>query len=312
MKIYIPQKSKKTGKDYFFDRLSLALVSLGEKVTHDPHSAHDISLQAVFIEKTRTKKYVLRLNGVHHDIHKNYRKINQSIVVKGLSHANGVVYQSQFSQDMCDKYLGEFSGPHAIIPNGAPVCKSKAKGKHFVAASRWRPHKRLQDIIRSFLAADLDKYIKLYIAGSLDQCGILPQKLALYQRLPNIIFLGEKCQLDLLYRLNHAYAAIHLCWFDNCPNSVVEAIAAGVPVITNNVGGTHEIVRPSGGMVLDLDKPYDLEPCELYKPPAVDHDLVGWAIKSLTEETRHIYSKHVDIMTVAKKYRKFFLGVLNG
>ena len=122
-------------------------------------------------------------------------------------------------------------------------------------------------------------------------------------------YLGSINQSESAAYLKAADAFIHLCWFDNCPNGVVEAIVAGTPVITNNVGGTHEIVRPSGGMVCDVDRPYDLSPVRLYKPPAIDRNLIAEAMIKCSINSPKIKSDHVAIELIARKYLEFFKKV---
>jgi hypothetical protein len=109
----------------------------------------------------------------------------------------------------------------------------------------------------------------------------------------------------LMSYFKYATASIHLCWFDACPNSVVEAIAQKCPVICNNVGGTRELVGPSGGYVLDLDPPYDYAPIDLYHPNPVDSNLVIAAMRDCAAKMPSIINSHVDIGPVADKYIAF-------
>jgi glycosyltransferase involved in cell wall biosynthesis len=110
----------------------------------------------------------------------------------------------------------------------------------------------------------------------------------------------------LLGYMRHSTALIHLCWTDCCPNSVVEAINQRCPVICNNEGGTHEIVRPSGGIVLDIDDPYDLQPTDLYNPPVVDLKKIADAMVHVSKNRPLIKNDHVDIKNVAQQYKKKF------
>ena len=213
---------------------------------------------------------------------------------------------------MCDKYLGPFSGPNTVISNGAPVDTmnsiSKAESDtafNVITASRWRPQKRLTDIVECFLGADIPDST-LFVAGNLKQSDL---NLGRYQGNAKIKFLGVLSQPQLQGYLHLANSFVHLSWIDWCPNSVVEAICSCKPVITNNVGGTHEIVAPSNGFVCDIDKPYDLNPVKLYVPPKFDRDIVSEAIlKSL--QPREISNSHLDIKLIAQQYVSFFSELL--
>jgi len=45
---------------------------------------------------------------------------------------------------------------------------------------------------------------------------------------------------------------------EGCPNVVLEATAAGCPVVANNVGGVPEIVSPENGVLVDDHEPETL------------------------------------------------------
>jgi hypothetical protein len=82
------------------------------------------------------------------------------------------------------------------------------------------------------------------------------------------------------------------------------------PVICNNTGGTHELVRPSGGIVLDIDAPYNYEPTNLYATPKIDRKLVAYAMYNCILKRPTITYDHVHIDTVANKYHQIFKEAL--
>jgi len=313
MKVFIPnKKNPKTGKGFFCQRLAKAMSKMGvEFVSADVK--HDISLHVVKLSKTRSKRKVIRLDGVYHDRGLDYKSRNR-VLKENLHAADAVVYQSEFSKSICDKYLKKFRGRKAIIHNGADISfydsvdPIEKQCKHlFFTSSRWRPHKRLKDIIESFLLADIADS-QLYVAGNLKRAGIRKSHPLFSDHRVN--YVGVLDQKQSAAYLKAADAFIHLCWFDNCPNGVVEAIASGTPVITNNVGGTHEIVRPSGGIVCNIDKVYDLSPVKLYKPPRINQQLVAEAINKCVSDKVNVTSDHIRIEEVARKYIKFFNKVM--
>lgn len=312
---YIPFKpSPHTGKGFFCKRLYLAMERMGHSVVSSHEDSHNVSLHMVKIGPGKGKR-VMRLDGVWHNSDMGYKSRNKKIK-KNLHRCDGVVYQSKFSKSLCDKYLGKFkNGPVGIIPNGSDLsfykqCKPADTGfkYNFLSASRWRPHKRLRDIIESFLLADIPDSA-LFIAGNLKDCGVSKPDRKKYLKRKNIIHLGQVDQNILGSYLKSCAGFIHLCWFDNCPNAVVESVCAGVPVVCNNVGGTHEIVRPSNGIVCEIDSPYNLKPVKLYSPPKVDRRKIAEGIRGCINR-REICNDHVNINTVAKKYWKFFEKVI--
>lgn len=314
MRVYIPNKSDpSTGKGFFCSRLFKALENLGHSVTSNPKVSHHVSMHIVKLKNGSGKK-VVRLDGCYHNTAMAYAPRNREIS-KHVHKADGVIYQSKFSKSLCDKYLGKFRGPTAIIPNGCdPEFYANVKPMDlphrncFLTASRWRPHKRLGDIIESFLLADMPDSC-LYIAGDLKKSKFPKELRKKYFALDNIKYLDKVDQHTLARYLKTCKGFIHLCWFDNCPNSVVESLCAKTPVISNNVGGTPEIVAKSGGIVCDIDSPYNLRPVKLYSPPKVDRSKIAQAMNDVVNGDIKINYDYVDIANVAQKYWDFFSKV---
>lgn len=303
------------GKSLFCHRLAHCLRSRGVFVTDNPDTKADVSLNVIRIKHKNSKIKILRLDGVWHDTAKDFVQKNKTIT-DSLKRANGVIYQSNFSRQMCNRYLGEPKCRSAVIYNGSsPDYYEQISPVKFecsnpvMAFSKWRPHKRLRDIIHSFLLANLSDS-KLLIAGDLERSGLNPKEAHELVAMPQIEYLGMIPQPVLAPLLKGCVASIHLCWFDACPNSVVEAICAGVPVVCNNVGGTHEIVGPSGGYVCNVDSPYDLNPVDLYKPPKIDRQIVAAALRRCVKEKPKITNSHVHIQNTANMYLNFMRSLL--
>jgi glycosyltransferase involved in cell wall biosynthesis len=301
------------GKSLFCKRLAGAMRKKGVYVTGNPNVRVDVSLNVIRLKHYKSKVHVLRLDGVWHNTAQDFVQKNKALS-ESLRQASGVIYQSQFSRNMGDKYLGMPKCPTKVIHNGADPDNYQTKA-HWdceypvLAFSKWRPHKRLRDIICSFLLADI-KDSKLFIAGDPQKSGMTASEFNTYIQMPQIEYFGMLPQNILCNLLGSVFASIHLCWFDSCPNSVVETICAGVPVISNNVGGTWELVLPSGGYVCDVDNPYDLSPVDLYHPPKIDRNKVAEALMRCKESRPQIKSDHVNINNIAEEYLQFFRSLL--
>lgn len=320
MIVCIPSLSEQaaSGKSFFCERLSIALRDLGVKITKNINKKHDISLNIVFLEKTSIKaKSIMRLDGIWHNSKQQYKKQNKGIS-KNIQRADGVVYQTKFCKDAADRYLKKTDAPYDIIFNGAnldyhidisPAKRNSKIDNYFIAYSRWRPHKRLRDSIKCFLRANIDRSC-LLVAGDISKCGNADIIKKYFRKEPNVKYLGNLKQKELTSYLKICDASIHLSWIDWCPNSVVEAIAAGVPVITNNIGGTQELVSPGGGIVCNIDDPWDFKPCALYKPPPIDKNIVADALVKCSKKDIVVEKSHIDIKSTAKQYKLLFEKVL--
>jgi len=314
MKIHIPNSSKDQntlkGKSLFCNRLGKALSFMGQDIIDDPDIDVDVSINVIRLKHKKSKVKILRLNGVWHDTGKPYKQKNQNIA-NSLHKADGVIYQSQHSKRLCDEYLGKYKGPSTIIFNGADpdfyqnTLPVRVDYKNvFLTLSKWRPHKRLQDTIESFLLANIEDSV-LYVAGDIGKVKLSKEDKKKYFDTHNVIFLGSLDQKQVASYLKISKALVHLCWFDACPNDVVEAITAKIPVICNNVGGTPELVSPSGGYVCNVDKFYDYKPVDLYHPPRIDRKKIADAMIKSCTKSFEVKNSHVLIKNIAEQYLSF-------
>jgi len=315
MKVYLPiNKDAQTGKGLFINRLAVALKKKGVSVTANVGKKCDVALHLTKMRHKMNAINVVRFDGVYHNTDQDYKMLN-AVIKKESSRADAVIYQSKFSQIMSEKYVHKFDKPKTVIYNGADIeyfttvkpIDSDYK-INFLAFSRWRPHKRLKDIIMSFVAAEIPDSC-LWIAGDLKRSGLSKKKIRRYFKRDDIHYLGSLTFPYLARYIVLADAVLHLCWFDCCPNSVVESICADTVVISNNVGGTPEIVEPSG-IICDIDKPYDFEPVDLYHPPNIDLNIVASIMRMTVEDVWPMDNNHVDIDNIAEQYISFFHKLL--
>lgn len=297
-------KEPEGGKSYFLHCLYKELEKLGVEIVFD--GPHDILFGNIrFHVKSKAKK-ILRLDGVIHNTAKPWQAKNAAMKEQADA-ADVIVCQSEFGYEMVKRFVKCDMSKAVIIGNGtyldADYVPFYSPYKHvFVAISKWRPHKRLGDIINSFVVADIPESC-LLVMGKISDTNYPYNEI--FKRNKKVEYLGHVADREVISGIfNSAIASIHLCWFDCYPNSVVESTAMRCPVICNNTGGTYEIVRPAGGIVLDLDKPYDYKPVDLYNPPPIDHNKVAEAMWQCVKNRPVINNSHVDITKIALKYKQ--------
>jgi glycosyltransferase involved in cell wall biosynthesis len=93
---------------------------------------------------------------------------------------------------------------------------------------------------------------------------------------------------------------------DWCPNTVVEALACGLPVLCSHNGGTKELVRGSG-IIQEFEETYDFKKVPLYKPPMPDPKLVARGMSELLEWREPIDRPDLYMDHVAMQYINFIL-----
>lgn len=296
-----------TGKGFFLQGLVAELIKLGVNVVFDRSQPHDIVFENIRIKTKTTCPVVVRFDGVYHDTGVDWRRKNESMR-EAAQRAHKIICQSKFGKKMVVRFLGADPDRINIINNGSdplsPVTEPCLTHAHnFIAVAVWRPHKRLRETIEGFLAASIpDSALRIF-----GKFGKGMDESAKRYASDRVIFMDHiENRARLLGFMRSATAMIHLCWFDCCPNSVVEAINQKCPVICGNEGGTHELVYPSGGIVLPLDQPYDYQPVDLYHPPAIAISRVAEACAAVTAKRPEITNDHVNVATVAWRYKNVF------
>ena len=326
MRVYMPVRQIGGGKGEFLKRLAPHLEDLGVRVTNRLYDRHDIALHVARSKGYSSSKRVIRVDGVSHDTGRNWKRDNRWIR-ESVQAADGVIYQSQYAKELCDRYLGKPLCKTTVILNGADPKFYQRLEKatslyryNFVASAKWHSHKRLRDMMLAFIKADIDNSC-LWIAGDMTASGISRTDQALQDAIARyglhnkqIEFLGHINQKVLGTYLKLCDAFIHLCSHDACPNSVVEAVCAGKVAITSNIGGTPEIAKPGGGILCDIDAPWDFEPFDLRHQPPIDHSPVVRALRRVVRQTalkKKVSWEHVDIRQTAQQYTAFFESVLS-
>lgn len=270
------------------------------------------------------KPYFFRVDGVAFDIKMSIdsKKHTNLDLIKGIRFAQGVIFQSEFSRRLSESILHIKPYNSATILNGTNLELFSPRGGNirnklgieddsivFITSAKWRAHKRLKSIVKVFqkLKGILLKKAYLIIIGEPDFN---------IERDNQIISLGKVSYFELPSALRAGDIFLYFSWLDNCPNSVVEAIACGLPVICTNQGGTREIIEATaGGIVVDADEPFGYEELALYEPPEPNYSMLIESCISLVNELEYYKAKittnSIDINSVALSYLSFIKAIRN-
>lgn len=259
----------------------------------------DINL--VFIDGIRKGcKNIFRLDGVWMNTDVKFRHQNAKIL-RTIRQCDGVVYQNRFCRNAAEKFLGHFNGVEIL--NGAPLGRIYKPFNHqkpyIVAAARWRPHKRLSEVIAGFINSDLrDKY-DLVVLGEPDSKKIKHN---------NVVYLGKQDNDKVMSVISSSEFAVHLAWIDWCPNFVVESLSLRKNILHTACGGTKYVVQGCG---IEIDEPeWNFKPTRLYKPPKLDSNLLVNAYNAMLNLPAP-NPVHIDIRSVAQQYIDYCEKILN-
>lgn len=190
-------------------------------------------------------------------------------VQMGLKYASKVVFQSDFSRSMANKWLYNRKNHYSVAYNGVdvdffkPCSQNKINSYHVISiAGNLRDVDILECSLLTFerlLHSDYGENVRFRIIGSLTE----QTDLFLNEFLENELALKEVIELTGAVDINKlaeiipkSSVLLHLTSADACPNVVLESLACGVPVVCQGFGGQVEIVGDAG-IVIDSGKKYD-------------------------------------------------------
>ncbi len=199
--------------------------------------------------------------------------------------ADHVVYQSVFSNELWETRFGQIKIPTSIVHNGVNLetfrpCDSAKRQqlppKVIVVEGNLsdgyehglKAAVALVNSVRESLGVD----ISLEVVGN-----AAPQVIELYP-MPWIKWSGKLPHDSVVERLRESHLFFASDLHPACPNSVLEAMACGVPVVGYDTGAVGELIGSDGGCVV----PYGADAWKL-EPPSNHEALVSAALKILND-----------------------------
>ena len=287
--------SSRSGPNNFGLKLARQLTADGHELTNS-----DPEVRLAFIQSSNDfDPTVLRLDGIYFNTQQDWEAMNGPIRAS-YDCAKAVIVQSEFDEQLITSFFGHREGVH-VIPNGTdlvsiseiePAQTGKERGKVWLCASSWRPHKRLLDNVRLFQYLAGPDHMML-IAGAGSRSSF--ESLSIED--DRIKILGDLSWFQLVSCMKAAGHFVHLAWLDHCPNVVVDARASGCQVYCSSTGGTPEVAGSAAKVVTEAA--WNYEPLELYEPPALDFGKI---------EDNDYRDSNIDIRHVAKLYCDVLLG----
>jgi glycosyltransferase involved in cell wall biosynthesis len=179
------------------------------------------------------------------ELNKRYRRALQA--------ADHVLYQSQFSKDSSDLFLGEPEGQWEVLYNAVdvehftPAASTPEDGPVLLLGGDQTQAYRLELALRTFvLVLEREPTAQLLVAGRLvSPAEPLLDELGIRDR---VELVGRYTQRDAPDLIRRAHLLLHTKVKDPCPSAVIEAMACGLPVVYPASGGTVELVGDEAGI----------------------------------------------------------------
>ena len=330
-----PRKLGLGGPASFQSRLCEELRANHVKVVYDPA---DLSVAAVLViggtrnmgqlrsAKRRGVRIVQRLNGmnwVHRQRNTGLKHFLRAEVNNWILStirreiADRIIYQSSFSQDWWAREKGKIDKPESVIYNGVNLEQFHPFGKKDLPFDRYRMllvegHLGNGYEQGLFTAADaavllnkrLDRQLELMVVGDApanlrnqaDRDGL------------HIEWLGvvDRARIPEIDRSAHVFYSSDIN--AACPNSVIEAMACGLPVAAYDTGALPEMVTGNSGRLAR----YGTDPWKLQKPDLHTlADAIGDVLHnydSFSRAARALAEEAFDIKLITRQYLDVLLG----
>ena len=215
--------------------------------------------------------------------------------------ADRVIYQSQFIRKWWEDWYGVAKAPATVIINGVDLQTYTPEGAH----ERPTDHFRLL-LLEGSLAGGLNSGLfhavalaeklsvkfpmEVVVAGKVDDAT----QRSLQSKVP-VKFLGviPREQIPALARSSHMMYSAEVN--PPCPNSVIELLACGLPVIGFDSGSLKELVTDDAGCIV----PYGSNPWKLETPD----------ISTLAISAENVLTKQDQFRAAARKRAEFAFGL---
>ncbi len=286
----VPRMHGVGGMVSFSYKLAAGLQQRGFQVVYDfkdtPYSSVLViggtrDLVGLWRARSSGARIVQRLNGMNwlqrvhrtglrHFLRSEYGNFLLRLIRGRL--ADAIVYQSQFSKSWWERIYGPTHVPCHVVYNGVDLQAYSPQGPGEPPVDRYRIllvegslgggyELGLESAVRLVegLAVMTQKKIELVIAGK-----ISPElKDAWLRRVQIPLEFAGRVPLEDIPQLDRSAHLLYSADINAaCPNSVVEALACGLPVLSFDTGALAELVTPESGRVV----PYGGDPWRLDPP----------------------------------------------
>jgi len=279
---------------------------------------------ALRIQKSRNIPIVVNQSGTFYaGWYKGDCQAANDEMAHGHHLADHVFWQSEFSRLSTGKFLGERAGAGEVLYNavdtGFFLPFAEARETHerpfrFLVSGKTDAHLiyRIVSAVKGLACARKQGLeASLLIAGvmSLETKNKVQELVNNLDLLNCVSFHGPYRQEQAPSLYNSCDAYLLLTHNDVCPNSVLEAMACGLPVIHTSTGGTRELVGGTG-MMIETFESWDAPSVPDEK--AVAHAMIEVANNraALSTTARNRAVEHFDIAHWMSRHSEVFKNLL--
>ncbi len=255
--IFIPfgKHTSVGGPATFMKNLKKALDECGYRYARSPGGARGIFFPIAYRRETlrkfkeRNRPVIQRLDGVYYPSKHGdgYAELNEKIRDIYLNYSDFIVFQSEYSKQQCFAMFGEKDRrEYAVIVNGVDadvfypaVDKRETRPEtiKFLTTGSFRNEDMLAPIVLALDSLVGEFNFSLTIAGP-----VINESLGQYLERDYIDYVGVRNPEEVARLLRESDMFLFSSLNPPCPNSVLEAIATGIPVVGFEDGALPELL----------------------------------------------------------------------
>ncbi|MGD0173790.1 MAG: glycosyltransferase family 4 protein [Anaerolineales bacterium] len=329
MRVCLIPKAGRGGPASFQTRLAAELNCRGVETTFDPNSrplaavlvfAGTKNLFSLWRCRRQGIRIVQRLDGINwlqraHSRGPVYglraESLNLQLRLIRSQLADRIIYQSGFVREWWERWFGTAVVPARVIHNGVPLEEyPPRKEMHDGTLLVVEGTLQYNDPARKILSAANRALIQ---EGPLRRLTILAEigsawesEWARYTPRPEVA--GLRPRAEAKARQQNAALLLSMEINPPCPNAIIEALAAGLPVLAFDTGSARELIGAGGETVR-----YDGNPWRLEVPRNLDalgetgrQILGGW--REYSRKARSEAERRFDIRSIAQSYLEMMVG----
>ncbi|MBN1440184.1 MAG: glycosyltransferase family 4 protein [Anaerolineales bacterium] len=226
-------------------------------------------------------------------------------------YAGRIVYQSEFARCLWEGRFGPALAPARVIHNGIPLeeyppRRESHDGTLLVAEANLDFHKPAREILREVQRSMIH-------SGMLSRLSIFTRIAPAWRREwavfdPRPETPGMRPRAEVMVRQKRAALFLTMDLNPSCPNAVIEALAAGLPVIGFETGSVGELVGTGGETAVYEGDPWKLEVPRNLEALAAAGRRVLEAWGEYSRRARSQAERKFDIRRIALAYLEALAG----
>jgi glycosyltransferase involved in cell wall biosynthesis len=214
-----------------------------------------------------------RFTGIRHFVRSEWNNLVLSFIRRHI--ADRIVYQSHFARTWWKTVYGKVTAPDTVIYNGVDLHRFHPEGPQNRPADRYRillveghlgggneDGLRNAVSLARLLNERMDRPVELMVVGDVPP-HLQSRYAAEEPGLVNWVGVAPRDRIPEIDRSAHVLFSADLN--AACPNSVIEALACGLPVVSYATGSLPELIEGDAGMVVPWGSNFwKLEPPDLW------------------------------------------------